>query len=444
MNISDPTYKLPCIYDIQYILWAHNNHLIYFTAMKKYLKRHVEKKLLQYAQYFKVVLVTGARQVGKSTLLQHLLPEIKAYVFDPVQDLYGARRDPDFFLDTHSTPLILDEVQFAPELLPALKRHVDQLDEPGQYFLSGSQNLSVLRSVAESMAGRVGILNLEGMTIYEISEKTETTTWLEHYLKAPETFVDKVLSPLKTFPLIPMLWRGTLPGTLDLPDEIIPDYLRSYIQTYVERDVRLLENIRELSSFDRFLGLSAALCGQEINSSQLGREIGIAPATAKRWLNLLTATYQWLELPPYHGNTIKRVSGKPKGFWRETGIACYLQRISSPDALMVSPSLGPLFETFIVNLLHRICSLMPTPPQLYHWRTGGGAEVDLILEMDGFLFPIEMKCKTTLTGHDTRGLRSFRETYGTRKVAPGIIVYAGRDCYRVDKYTVAVPWNSLC
>lgn len=409
--------------------------------MKKYLQRHIENKLLQYARHFKVILVTGARQVGKSTLLQHLFPDIKSFVFDPIQDLYGARQDPDLFLDTHPSPLILDEVQFVPELLPALKRRVDKFDTRAQYFLSGSQNLSVLRTVSESMAGRVGILNLEGMTPYELYENTEKT-WLEHYLRKPEELSSSIHQQLMTPPLVNLLWRGTLPGILDMPDEMVPGYLRSYIQTYVERDVRLLENIRELSAFDRFLGLSAALCAQEINASQLGREIGIAPATAKRWINLLDATYQWLEVPPYHGNTIKRVSGKYKGFWRETGIVCYLQRLSSPDALAVSPLLGPLFETFIVNLINRLCSLMPTPPQLYHWRTSGGAEVDLILELDGFLFPIEMKCKTNITGHDTRGLRSFRETYGSHKVAPGIIVYAGTECYHVDKYTTAVPWNA--
>jgi predicted AAA+ superfamily ATPase len=234
-----------------------------------------------------------------------------------------------------------------------------------------------------------------------------------------------------------------LPGLLDLPDEIVPDYFRSYIQTYVERDIRLLENIRELTAFDRFLGLSAALCGQEINSSQLGREIGITPATSRRWLDLLENTFQWLELYPYHGNTIKRVSGKRKGFWRDTGITCYLQRISSPEALAVSPLRGALFEAWVVNSIYRLSSLLATPPHLYHWRTAGGAEVDLILELDGRLFPIEVKCKTTLTKHDTRGLRAFRETYGQDKVAPGVIVYAGHECYRVDPFTIAIPWNTL-
>lgn len=333
--------------------------------MLKYRTRHIEAKLLQYAEYFKVILVTGARQVGKSTLLQQLLPAVKSFVFDPVQDLYGARQDPDLFLETFPAPLILDEVQYVPELLPALKRKVDRTDGPAQYFLTGSQNLSMLRSVAESMAGRVGILNLEGLTLHEMFEQPDTA-WLESYLKSPET-ICRGNELLSIPPLVNVLWRGALPGLLDMPDEIAPDYFRSYIQTYVERDIRVLENIRELSAFDRFLGLSAALCGQEINASQLGREIGITPATARRWLDLLENTFQWLELYPYHGNTVKRVSGKRKGFWRDTGMACYLQRISSPEALSVSPLRGALFETWVVNSIYRQASLLATPPQLYHW-----------------------------------------------------------------------------
>ena len=160
-----------------------------------------------------------------------------------------------------------------------------------------------------------------------------------------------------------------------MPDEILPEYFRLYIQPYVERDVRLLENIRELADFDRFLGLSTALCAQEINASQLGREIGIPPATSRRWLDLLENTFQWRELFPHHGNTVKRVSGKRKGFWRDSGICCYLQRISSPESLAVNPMRGTLFESWVTNELSSFAALLPMPPQLYHWSAGGGAEV---------------------------------------------------------------------
>jgi len=408
-----------------------------------YRDRHAEKRLLQLKSFFKVVLITGARQVGKSTLLAHLFPHVKTVVFDPIQDIYGARRDPDLFLDNFPPPLILDEIQFVPELLAALKRRVDRLELPGQYLLTGSQNLGILRSVAETLAGRVGILALEGMTVHEISGWGKRDGWLAPYLDDPDSLpglVDGTIDQLQN--LARALWRGTLPGLLDAPDEIVPDYFRSYVQTYVERDVRLMEDIRELAAFGRFLGLTGALTAQEVNASQFGRDVGVTPATARKWLDLLVNTYQWLELFPYQGNTVKRLSGKRKGFLRDTGTACGLQRISSPDALAVSSMLGPLFETWVVNDILRQGITLATPPQAYHWRTGGGAEVDLILERDGKLYPMEVKCKSNLSKHDTRGLRAFRETYGNSIIMTGLIVYAGRECYRVDENTIALPWNA--
>ncbi len=150
---------------------------------------------------------------------------------------------------------------------------------------------------------------------------------------------------------------------------------------------------------------------------------------------------QWRELPPYHGNAIKRISGKRKGYLRDTGLAAYLQRISSPRALAVSPLLGALFETWVVNDIHGQLVQIDVPPLVYHWRTAGGAEVDLVLERDGRLYPIEIKCKTALSGHDTRGLRAFRETYAHQDIAMSLIVYAGRARYRANEHTMVIPWN---
>ena len=409
----------------------------------KYRTRHAEARLGRLAEHFKVLLVTGARQVGKTTLLQHVFPQVRSVVFDPVQDLYGARQDPDLFLDNFPPPAILDEVHFVPELLPALKRRVDQSDAPGQYFLSGSQNLGVLRSVAESMAGRVGILHLEGMTLDEILGHGEQPGWLGAYLDAPSSLPDLFRgTPAEPGPLTRVLWRGSLPGLLDVPDDVVPDYLGSYVQTYVERDVRSMADIRELAAFGRFLGLTGALTAQEINAAQFGRDVGVAPATARKWLDLLAATFQWRELFPYHGNTIKRLSGKRKGFLSDTGMACSLQRVSSPEALAVSPVLGAMFETWAVNAIHRQFVTLGVPPQAYHWRTAAGAEVDLVLERDGKLYPIEVKCKTQPTRHDTRGLRSFRETYRRDPVQTALLIYAGRACYRIDDHTIALPWSA--
>ncbi len=408
-----------------------------------YRPRLIERKLEAFAKHFKIVLVVGARQVGKSTLLGHYLPSVKSVVFDPIQDLYRARQDPDFFLNQMKAPLILDEIQFVPELLPALKRHVDLSDKPGQYFLTGSQNLSVLRSVSESLSGRVGILELDGMTPEEMQGRGAEEAWLGTLFDQPQS-LQEILSTVcrDVEPLSHFLWRGCLPGLLEADDEIIPGYFRSYIQTYIERDVRCLEDIRGLAEFDRFLSLAGALTSQEINASKLGRDVGVSPQTGRRWLDLLLHSYQWLELFAYHGNTTKRLSGKRKGLLRDTGLACYLQRISSPDALSRSPLLGAIFETWAINYIARQCGILRVSPQLYHWRTAGGAEVDLVMERDGKLFPLEVKCKTVLTGHDMAGLRAFRETYGD-KVGVATVIYAGDVCYMINNNSVAIPWNAV-
>jgi predicted AAA+ superfamily ATPase len=410
----------------------------------KYLSRHIEGQILESSKYFKAILLLGARQVGKSTLLSHLYPEMKSVIFDPIQDIYRARQDPELFLESFPAPLILDEVQYVPELLAALKRKMDRSDAKGQYFLTGSQNFSMLRTVAESMAGRVAIFHLDNFTPQEMLGWGKEEGWVPRYLEDPLSFYQgRKTIPSDFPPLVEFLFRGTFPGTFELPTSQISRYFRSYLQTYVDRDVRLQEDIRQLAEFDRFLGISASLTGQEINASQIGREIGLSPHTARRWLDLLSFTYQWVELLPYHGNTIKRLAGKKKGYFKDSGFACYLQKIESPGGLAVSPKLGSIFETWAVNYLHQQFATLSVPPNSYHWRTAGGAEVDLVLERNGNLYPIEMKCKTNLTKSDLSGLKAFRETYTKNAVMPGLVIYAGSEPYKLDDQTLAIPWGLL-
>jgi predicted AAA+ superfamily ATPase len=406
-----------------------------------YRQRFAESRVEGLARLFKVVLVAGARQVGKSTMLAHLFPEVRTFVFDPVQDLYGARQDPDLFLDTYGPPLILDEIQYAAELLPAIKRRVDRNPAPGQYILTGSQNLGLLKSVAESLAGRVGIIDLGPLSMWELEGIPAEQAWLPRYLSGSGE-----LTALRAAPGVSLkrsLWRGGLPGLLPFPDDAVADYLRSYVQTYVERDVLTVQAIRQRTDFDRFLGLLGALSGQEINGAQIGRDVGVDPQTARNWLELLHLGYQWWDVPPYHGNAVKRLSNKRKGYLVDTGLACWLQRLSSPDAVMVSRLLGSLFETLVVNSIRAQATLSSLEPRLWHWRTDSGAEVDLVLEYEGRLYPIEIKCKTNPTGHDTRGLRAFRDTYADAQIAPGLIICACDEARRLDQWTVAIPWNGV-
>src|SRR3989344_6839569 len=247
-----------------------------------YFHRHLETRLQEVSKLFKRVLITGARQVGKSTLLANVFPQLKSITFDPIQDLYHIKEDPDRFLDNFPAPLILDEVQYRPELLPALKRKVDQTSQKGQYFLTGSQNLSIIKTVSESLAGRVGILHLDPFSDYELANDPKLLShhWLDAYLNNPESLLKKFNGILKhNYTLYEQIWRGNMPGLLNTKNDFVPDYFNSYVQTYIERDIRTLGNIQDLSLFNRFISILAALSSQEINHSHLGREIGIAPKT---------------------------------------------------------------------------------------------------------------------------------------------------------------------
>lgn len=409
----------------------------------KYLPRHLGKRLLEAKDYFKVILLLGARQTGKSTFFHHLLPDVKVIVFDPIQDLYDARKDPDRFLDLFPAPLILDEVQFAPELLAAIKRRVDKNELMGQYFLTGSQNFSVLKSIAESMAGRVAIFHMDPFTLLEMADLGDQSGWIFDYLADPSGFVNSTRPNIPQLPpLNEFLFRGTYPRAVKLPLSQLESFFMSYIQTYVERDVRLVENIENLTLFGDFLRLSATLTAQEINQSQLGRELGIAPQTARKWLNLLNYTYQWIELLPYHGNATKRLSEKRKGYFKDTGLASHLMRIHSPEALVTSMKLGSLFETWAINYVKGQLA-NTSMANFYHWRSHGGAEVDLILEKDDVFYPIEIKSKSHPSKSDTSGITAFRQTYPQKKIMPGLVIHAGEETFPIDRNTLAISWKAL-
>ena len=410
----------------------------------QYLRRYIEQAVQHASAHFKIVLLVGPRQAGKSTLLRNLFPSCPLFVFDPYFDEHNVRTDPDTFLRNFPGPLILDEVQYVPELLSALKRIVDTRATPGQYFLTGSQNLAVLKNVAESMAGRVCVIELGGMMLWEAAEKPYSATWLERYLKDPASLVSGATSTLPTFTLLESLWRGNLPDSLLGDRSIIERYKASYAQTYIDRDVRTLSSQRDFSGFGAFMRLASALSSQEINYSQLGREIGLENKKAKEWLEIMRHTYVWRDAMAFAGNTLKRLSQKPKGYFFDTGIACYLQRLSSPEALSGHPLFGSLFETWVSNMIHQLNTSLDTPAYQYHWRANNGAEVDLVLERDGWLYPIEVKAASSVRLSDLSGMKAFRETYPHLRIATGLVIYNGIGCYRLDDTTIALPWNVLC
>jgi len=236
-----------------------------------------------------------------------------------------------------------------------------------------------------------------------------------------------------------------MPGTLNLPNEALPTYFSSYIKTYIERDVRLIADLKDIKDFADFMGIMSTLSAQEINYRELGREIGITGVTAKRWTALLEQTYQWRDVSAFSNNPIKKVILKRKGYLTDTGLACHLQHIGSPDVLSAHPRRGALFETYMANTIQAVLDSMTTEPRLYHWRTAAGGEVDLIIAQGSKLYPIEIKLGISLNRHDARSLKAFREAFKNSgfTVMPGVIVYAGDTCYRLDEQTTLMPWNAV-
>lgn len=404
-------------------------------------------RLRRLAARFPAVAVLGARQVGKSTLLAETVGGgARAFVFDPVMDVANARQDPELFLRLNPPPLILDEVQFVPELLGPLKRLIDERrTESGLYFLTGSQQFGLMRGLRESMAGRVGLLDLLPMTQVELYGDLSARPPLTQLLldcPTPEALFTALAAVPPTTPRPPLperVFRGGMPGLLPFETAEVAEFFATYLSTYIERDVRALRDFSAPHDFARFVRLLAALTAQELNASQLGREIGISPHTARAWLDALIQSFQIQRIDAFSTNATKRVSGRPKLHLVDTGFAAWLASISSPLALQSHPMFGALFESYVVGELSRQATTLATPPQRWHWRSAGGAEVDLLLERDGTFHLIEVKLTSRPTRRDASGLRAFAESYPGLRIGHRLVIHGGPDLERLDEVTIAVP-----
>ena len=414
----------------------------FMRSQYPYINRFLSNRVQKLFQNFACVVVTGARQVGKSTMLKHIYPDIPCVVFDPVHDVQHARLDPELFLENHPPPLILDEIQYAPELVPVIKRRIDQEKRPGQYILTGSQQWGILKQVSESLAGRAVLTQLEGFSLGEIAKIPAESLWLEKWMKDPDSFLKKRSSRCNVHStLYEQIWRGFLPEAQFLDLELISDFHYSYQSTYIEKDIRVLADISDLQQFGRFVRLVAALTAQEVNYSQIGREIGLTPQTAKRWMNLLIQTFEWFEVPAYSNNSLKKVSLKPKGYFADTGQVCFSHSISSKDAIGGHPLWGAIFENAVVSEIRKQCLLIPMPPKLYHWRTHSGAECDLILERDGKFYPIEIKAKTRPSRKSVRGIQAFRQSHPHLNVQKGLVLAPTDEVYALTENDIVIPWD---
>ena len=364
----------------------------------KYIHRSLEKIVLEVSKEYPVVLVTGPRQVGKTTMLQKLIEKTnRSYIsLDDLNDRNLAKTDPELFLQLHKPPILIDEVQYAPELFTYIKIHVDKNGNPGDFWLTGSQIFKLMRGVQESLAGRVALLSLSSLSQAEINGGNSTPFILDTDLLLTRKNERKEADTTDIFKRI---FAGSMPAIISHKNTNSQIFYSSYLNTYIERDVKeLADNIDSLKFF-RFITAVAARCGQLLNVADIARDADINQKQAKNWLGLLESLGIIFYLHPFSNNLLKRLVKAPKLYFYDTGLICYLTKWSNAETLESGAMNGAVLENYVVSEIIKTFLNSGKEPFVYYYRDKDAKEIDLILEHDGVINPIEIK-KTSNPGKE--------------------------------------------
>lgn len=412
-----------------------------------YKTRFQEKRLQTSLKQFSAVCLTGPRQAGKSTLLKHIQKPDWEYInFDHRGVLERALHDPDLFIQNLKTPAILDEAQKAPPLFHAIKGVIDNNPQK-QFILSGSANFQLMQNVTETLAGRTALLELLPFSMGEILEIT-SPIFFSQLLKTVKfaDFLDKVHA-IKSEPLenpYRQILTGGMPKIYEFKtQEERTLWFENYTSTYIERDLRNLAQVGHLEDFQKFYQSLAFQTGNVLNLSDLAKDVGVRVPTCKRYLDILRTSYQAFTLPAYHANIKKRLVKSPKCYLMDTGMACFFLRYESEEMLKNSGRLGALFETWIINEIQKLCTMLPAPPALYFWQPHAGHEIDLILEYGEFLYPVEIKHAMRIQNSDIRGMQTFFNDIPHKKIPFGIVFYRGDKIQTIAPNIAAIPLEYL-
>lgn len=371
----------------------------------EYISRHMEKRIVELSKSYSAILLTGPRQSGKTTMLRSLAEKEnigREYVsLDDLNTRDMAKNDPALFLQIHKPPVLIDEVQYAPELFTYIKIYIDEHHNPGDFWMTGSQIFRLMQGVQESLAGRVALLHMSPMSQREIIGANCVPFTTDFYTLLTES---KKISPVTTPELFERIWKGSMPGIISgqYPDRNI--YYSSYLSTYVERDVRDISGNVDALKFNRFVTAVAARTSQLLNYKALADDADIDMPTAKTWVNILETLGIIFLLHPYSNNVLKRTIKTPKVYFYDTGFVCYLTKWSSPEVAESGAMNGALLENFTVSEIMKSYQNAGLEPYLYFYRDRDAKEIDVIMEGDGKLCPLEIKKTAT---PDKRIIKAF-------------------------------------
>lgn len=397
----------------------------------KYIERALSKKLLQSIRNYKCVLITGSRQVGKSTLLKKLLPAYKYISLDDPFLEQQAKENGSMFMMLNPPPVIIDEVQHAPELFRYIKIKCDEADERGLFCLSGSQQFKLMKNVSETLSGRISIVELNGLSLREI----QNDSFCQRFLPTMEYVQERQKTAKSPENIWEIIHRGSYPE-LQNPDMDWGTYYADYIKTYIERDVRELSAVQDLDSFKRFVIATAARTGEVLNYSNIANEVGKDAVTIKNWISILEASGIIYLLEPHANSALKRAIKTPKLYFRDTGLACYLTRWLSAETLAYGAMSGHIFETFVISeILKSFANNGLDYRHFVSYYRGNDkiktkvngevvmaeGEIDLIIEENGVCYPIEIKQNSNVSATETSAFQVL-DKLENKKRGMGVVI----------------------
>ena len=402
-----------------------------------YITRTLEKTIHKVSSFFPVLLVTGPRQVGKTTMLQACAGADRNYVsLDNLENRNLAQTDPALFLQHFKAPLLIDEIQYAPQLFPYIKELAGRHKQPGMFWLTGSWQFQLMKNVSESLAGRVGILDLEGLSQAECDGQPERRP----FLPEPDAIALRAASAPRTelMSVFHRIWKGSYPKMYDADDSMWSVFYDSYVKTYIEIDIRDLSAVSNEFTFLKFMKILAGRTGQLLNYSDIACDLDVSAPTVKSWVSLLQASKIIFMLQPYHNNSNSRILKTPKVYFMDTGLACFLTGCSTPQLLENAYMSGAMLETFVVSEIIKSWWHNGRQPAIYYYRDKDRREIDVIIEENLLLYPIEIRKKCNPGANDIKNFNVIEKVLG-KKRGHGAVICMAENCLPITQDTDAVP-----